>query len=349
MKNDKIVNAYDEFQMSEVSNRRILEKIKQKQQRSKKRPIFRTTLSLAATAAVMALVILSNTILQPNNNNFFALQAYAMEVGEDGTIELRMLEYANFNYSSHGVFHGHYDGENFYLNIAIGFIGENIKQVEFTTDVGFFAKQFIDRESITDDIHPMTSGGRILRFGDDFEIIGNSFIVDEDFMIDDWILFLGQEGEFDIDNRHRTVRAIATFNDGTTQEEVININLEDRFGWISLSDEATLESQRQFEVFRNFYENVPLEDLELIPESVKTFTDYYEFQIDESRFALTFRWFDGMEEFFDENGFLQRENTPWVMDDDGSGAILTVQRNDNGTFTGRVYLVPQELIDSVVF
>ncbi|MCL2838483.1 MAG: hypothetical protein FWE04_05395 [Oscillospiraceae bacterium] len=349
MKNDKIVNAYDKFQLSEVSNRRILEKIKQKQQRNKKRPVFRTAISLATTAAVLMFALFGVRFFTPDSNNFFALQAYAMEVREDGTIELRMLEYANFNYSSHGVWHGHYDGENFYLNIAIGFIGENIKQVEFTTDFGFFAKQFIDRESITDDIHPTTSGGRILRFGDDFEIIGNSFIVDESFIADDWILFLGQEGEFDMDNRHRTVRAIATFNDGTTQEEVININLEDRFGWITMDENVTLESQRQFEIFRNFYENVPLEDLELIHESVKTFTDYYEFQIDESRFVLTFRWFDGMEEFFDENGVLQRENTSWVMDDDGEGAILIVQRNDNGTFTGRVYLVPQELIDSVVF
>ena len=345
MRNKNIVDAYDSIEFSDATKNRMLEKTKQKTKKSKKHPVFRTAISLATTAAVLMFALFGQRFFAPDVNNTFLLQAFAMEVQEDGTVGLRMLEYANFHNSlQYGTWHGHYDGENFYLNIAIGIIGENIKQVEFTTDVGFFAKQFIDRESFTEDTNLMTSGGRILMFGTDFEIVGNSFVVDESFIADDWILFLGQEG-YAVKNR--TVRAVATFNDGTTQEEVITINLEESFGLASVAENAALEHQARFNATNDFIMNIPLDDLELIPESVKTFTEVYEFDLvgDGAR-PMWFQLFDFMEDYFDENGILARERSSWSMWDDETWSILVIKRNNDGTFTGMVYLVPQELIEA---
>ena len=103
------------------------------------------------------------------------------------------------------------------------------------------------------------------------------------------------------------------------------------------------ESMARFRILEDFFMNVTLEDSMLIPESVITFTDEYEFDIGGGR-PVWFGIWDGMEEWleFDENGYLPRENSPWGIWDEwesGEGIITRFRRNDDGTFTGMVYRV----------
>ncbi|MCL2838482.1 MAG: hypothetical protein FWE04_05390 [Oscillospiraceae bacterium] len=110
------------------------------------------------------------------------------------------------------------------------------------------------------------------------------------------------------------------------------------------------ESMARFRILEDFFMNVTLEDSMLIPESVKTFTTEYEFDIGGGR-PVWFGIWDGMEEWleFDENGYLPRENSPWGIWgewESGEGIITRFRRNGDGTFTGMVYnvQVPAELV-----
>ena len=103
------------------------------------------------------------------------------------------------------------------------------------------------------------------------------------------------------------------------------------------------ESRERFTALENFIMNTPGE---LIPESVKTFTDIYEFDMGHGR-PVWFQAFDGFAEYnLDENGVLLRERSSWGVWDDGTGFILMIKYNGDGTFTGMVYQmqVPVELI-----
>jgi len=114
------------------------------------------------------------------------------------------------------------------------------------------------------------------------------------------------------------------------------------------------ESMARFRILEDFFMNVTLEDSMLIPESVITFTDEYEFDIGGGR-PVWFGIWDGMEEWieFDENGYLPRENSPWGIWgewESGEGIIMRVRRNSDGAFTGMVYRVqvPESVMDLVL-
>ena len=133
------------------------------------------------------------------------------------------------------------DSESVYVNVWLKCEGENIKNVEFFTAEGFFAKQYIKRENgdiIRDDV-PMgavgtPSGGyTIVHYGNNYERVGNSLILNADEMTDDLLLFWGRESRrvgHDLNlPSELTFRAVATFNDGKTQEETVVIDLSPPF------------------------------------------------------------------------------------------------------------------------
>ena len=78
-------------------------------------------------------------------------------------------------------------------------------------------------------------------YGDDFEKIGNSFTLNKYDMTDDLLLFWGMELEYAGRGWHEqipeqiTIRAVATFNDGKTQEETLTLNFMEMGGIISVS------------------------------------------------------------------------------------------------------------------
>ncbi|GHU49290.1 hypothetical protein FACS1894127_2160 [Clostridia bacterium] len=190
----------------------------------RKLPLFRSAVALATVAAVFCLVMFGTTLLNPQTDNVFSIKAYAMEQQTDGSVELREVDLINQDH----IWSGYNDGENIYLNVRLKCEGENIKSVDFFTDEGFFAKQYIKMENgkiVTDNV-PISYVGdshTLVMYGTDFEIVGSKLTLEKDVMTDDLLLFLGSS----INGRMpltMTIRALATFNDGKTQEETLMID-----------------------------------------------------------------------------------------------------------------------------
>ena len=195
----------------------------------------------------------------PDVNNSFSIIAYAMETqagaqpwggaqagaGNVETIELQRVDIDLMN--QQGGWGGYFDGEHLFLNIALGVAGENIASVEFYTDIGFFAKQYIIREHgvivfPTNNLSILTDSGNVALFGTDFEILGNRFTLRADDMNEDLLLFIGEEWDNATRPHNIDITAIATFNDGSSQSESINLVFAGRMGQIAgpVSDRVPL-------------------------------------------------------------------------------------------------------------
>jgi hypothetical protein len=243
MKNDKIVNAFNSIQPGDGAKSRVLEKAMQK--REKKRPAFKVAASLAAAAAVISLIVFGNSLFSPQDANAFTVKVYAMEAQDDETVEMReinLMEEKHYRYS-------YKDGSVFYANINLKCEGENLEYVEFYADNGIFAKQYLKMENgkiITEEgvpaayhKEPGDEEYTLFMYGKDFDVIGVSFKLEKNEMADYFLLFLGTE----FTNRKEqptqmTIRAVATFNDGKTQEEILAIDLTgEGFGTVALRPE----------------------------------------------------------------------------------------------------------------
>jgi hypothetical protein len=135
-------------------------------------------------------------------------------------------------------------------------------------------------------------------------------------------------------------RVIIDTSKGYTGEIAPPITEEDL---ITGQAEGFHESQAEAERVREFFENIPLDKCELIPESVKVFKDVYEFTVGErdnpyTPYAeLTFyaEWVEFAK--FDKDGI---HRAGFVADDDREFYyMLVIKRDNNGTLTGMVYKV----------
>jgi hypothetical protein len=310
------------------------------QRQRKRRTRFRSAVAFASTAAVIAFVLLFNTLFVPQDINMFVIRAYAMEQQSDGSFELRELDLVNQS----GTWGAILDGTILYLNITLGFEGENIRSVEFNTDVGFFAKHNADMERGTEGgITLYTGDNAIILQGAGFERIGNSFTLTENEIADSALLFLGQDN-IDMEQRHlglqdMVIRAIVTFVDGTTQEETIAINLEGRQGVILSGDFSEYAANRSD--WLNWLDNIPLEENNLVPESVQVLTDacengiVYEFLVSGALFPLVILENDL---HFDEYGVFRGDMITIYPE----GYIAVARRGNDGVLTGMVYRIPEE-------
>jgi len=124
------------------------------------------------------------------------------------------------------------------------------------------------------------------------------------------------------------------FNDGSYDEQVLEIDLSGR-SWVVSSEPATPE---QDELLRQSREirNIPLEELELIPESVQVVTDVFEYDLGNGLVSIGF--LEGAEYPFDENGILRKAGG---ILDDGRVYLVVIKRDGNDVWTGMVYVAPQ--------
>jgi len=167
------------------------------------------------------------------------MQVYAMEEQEDGSAELREFQITDTD--TYEIYEDYTiktvvricDGKYMYKELLIKCDGNNIKNVEFFVDNdGLFAvsmaKSIIESwelEKYYDD------NGNELGWGkrgqiDDPEIMGASYKIDWKDMNDDLMLLVGKPYQNGADTpyfNNITVRAVATFNDGTTQEKSIKL------------------------------------------------------------------------------------------------------------------------------
>jgi len=376
MKNEKIANAFNTIHPGDEVKNRVYNRVMQKQQ--KKHPAFKTAASLATAAAVICLMVFGSMFLSPQGDNIFAIKAYAMEQQADGSIELRELDLINENpyWSSHN------DGSVFYVNANLKCEGENIKSVDFFTDCGFFAKQYLKIENgkiITEDgvtasycKAPGDVDYTLVRYGNDFEVIGSSFTLGNDAMNDDFLLFIGVEVSDWRDNPSQiTVRAVATFNNGKTQEQMIVLDLTTGLGGSGtvVMPPNELERIRTEAIrFEELIHSMPLEQCEVVSgsEIILTYGDTFVYAVKgDSRFSATAMWpiteesmnpandwslkRDGFPGLFDENGVMRfGSGIPyydiWDEYDGSDGYISVIENNGDGTFTGKTYIIPGRLI-----
>ena len=308
-------------------------------------PRGRRWLKYGLVAACLCIALLLSYWGAPTPTNAFIVNAYAVEIADDGTIELKeltetdLLEQSNF-------WVGQFDGENFYLNIGLRYDGSNIKSVDFITEDGFFAKQYIESVEVIDHVEV---GEKITKMVvTEFEIVGNRITLNDETMTDDLLLFWGtRAAEKSEVPEHIEMKAIATFNNGQTQEVIIPIDLPSRtnitFGvTVPETEEEIQQADEEIQrsrAMRAYYASLPLEQCELLAESVETVTDVYEVKVGNGTSWITD--FDRLE--FDENG-IYRDGYYEIFGHDGSEVYISVLKRDgNGVYTGMIYRVPENL------
>ncbi|NLO38286.1 MAG: hypothetical protein GX115_02265 [Ruminiclostridium sp.] len=281
MKGNEIINHIVRAEMPDMEQIRekcIRQVISQEQPR--KRPRFRAAVTLATTAVVVICLLFGTMLLNPHGDNVFFVKAYAMEQQPDGSIGLREVDVVN----QPDVWGGYTDGKVFYVSVGLKCEGENIKSIEFSTEEGFFAKQHIDDLKNSEDVKTLYVGAesRIAVYGTDFETVGDKIILNKDTLSDDLLLFWGTENN-DLKNipQKIDIQAKATFDDGRTDERTVTIDLSG-MGLIVGPVPVGEEKSEQFKEQYDYYKNIPLEQCELMPESVKTVTDVYEYKIGNS-------------------------------------------------------------------
>lgn len=296
-------------------------------------------LKVGVAAACLGLALLAVIWEMPNPANMFVVKAYALEEQEDGTIGLRESDLLQ----QPDVWGGYYDGEHLYINVGLRYEGENIESVTFTTEEGFFAKQSISALSTGENVGRMYVGAdnTLVLVGTEFEIVGSQVTLSGETMTDDLLLFWGMESETGAHPNKLEMTAVATFRDGQTQEVPISVDLSSGAGLAlfrksPLSEEEQQEAQQQGAETYAYYQSLPLEDCELIEDSVEAVTDVYEVPLG-SVVTNIITLNEDME--FDEDGIWR--GGPATSSD--QVYIPVIRRNADGTYTGMVYRVPEEL------
>lgn len=289
----------------------------------------------ALAAACLCIVLVVSFLYMPNPANAFVVKAYALDETEDGTIQLIETDLIN----QPDVWGGHFDGENFYVSVGLRYEGHNIKSVDFITEEGFFAKQYIDELTIGENVSKVYAGtdSRLVMYGTEFDIVGNTVTLNNETTTDDLLLFWGTPAT-DMSEVPQTIaiRSIATFQDGRTQEIAISVDLS---GVGAYTSATSKQEWQQHEAEMDYYRNLPLEQCELVEESVETVTDSYEVRLVNSTSWITIH--DEME--FNEDGIWRGGFCGDFTVDGYEVYIPVIQRDNNGLYTGMLYKVPKNL------
>ncbi len=292
-------------------------------------------LKYGIAAACLCAALLRPTIGIPNPANAFSVNAYALELGSDGTIKLKETDLIE----QPDIWGGHCDGENFYVNVGLRYDGSNIRSVDFTTETGFFAKQYIDNLAVGENVSKLYVGAdnRLVMYGTEFEIVGGTVTLNKETMTDDLLLFWGTKAaEMAEVPKHIDIKATAAFYDGRTQEVSVPIDLSGMgITSFTLSDEDIKRNKEESE----YYRNLPLEKCELLEESVETVTDVYEVKLGMSTDWIKIN--DEME--FNEDGIWRGGTRADVTEAGFEVLIPVIKRDANGVYTGMLYRVPENL------
>jgi len=293
-------------------------------------------LKYGAVAACLCIVLLGSFFSMPNPANAFLVKTYALAVTDDGTIGLTETDLLD----QPDIWGGHFDGENFFLNVGLRYEGSNIESVDFITEDGFFAKQHIGDLSVGDNVSRVYVGAenRLVVYGEEFEIAGDVLTLNEETMTDDLLLFWGTKvSDMREMPKHIEIRAVAKFNDGRTQEIVLPVDISGTgvAGGYFVSEEERQQQEEEFE----YYRNLPLEQCELVEESIETVTDFYEVALASSTNWITIRG----DMPFDEGGIFRGGLLGEPTIDGSELYIPVIKRDAEGVYTGMLYRVPKEL------
>ena len=367
MKNDKIVNAFNTIQLSDEVKNRVFHKAMAKQH--KKRPLFKAAASLAAAAAVICLIVFGSMLMPPHNENSFSLKAYATEQQPDGSIALREVDLLSEQTHYWSIDNA---GNFIYVSVNLKCDGENLESVDFYTDDGYFLIQN-SKLPLKENVDFYTVEGAPWK--------GISFrkgSADNDFTL--IIYTYGGPGWRETPSTI-TLRAVATFSAGKTQEETITFNLDNtedlpdiakipqRFLLHGITEEEFDKMRAESIRHENLVHSIPLEKCDIVPgsEVILTYGDTFEYRVDNASegfvsvsetamFLITEEsmnpandWSLSFPGLFDENGIARFGSalysaSTWEDYDGSDGYISVLENNGDGTFTGKTYKVPGWLI-----
>lgn len=330
MKNERIISSWDRLNPGEGEKTRIWNKIGKRQKSGS--PVFRPKFA-AVMAGIICLALAGGLLTALGNTNVFTVKAYALGESEDGSIELREMDLLDMP----DVWAGYFDGSNFYVSVGLKCQGKNIESVEFSTREGFFAKQYIDELSGGEGISKMYVGpdNRLVMYGDKFEPAGSRVTLDGGEASGNVLLFWGMQSS---DGNQRPpnieITAMATFEDGKTQEVPITIDLSG----LGVAGGAPLsrEEERHMEELVEYYDKIPIEQCLLVPESVKSVTEVYEYGSEGN--STIFPIYDGM--VFDEDGYFRCG----FYEEGREVFVSVIKRAGDGSLSGMLFRVPENLI-----
>lgn len=294
-----------------------------------RRPVRRW--KYGAAAACLCLLLAGMLFGGPAPADVFAVKAYALESGEDGGVLLAETDLPD----RQEVLGGHFDGENFYLNVGLRAEGQNIGHVVFTTKEGFFATQRVGVLTSGENVSKLYVGpeNRLAVCGREFEAAGSEITLDGG-AAEDLLLFWGiRTPDAAGLPEQAEIRAAVTFRDGKTEETSVTIPLQGQV--MAYTATADGEALRQAREELDYYRSLPLEDCELLEDTVETVTEVYECAIGNG--VSCHRDFGKMP--FDGDG-LFRAGISWDRD---AVYLTVIRRNGDGTYTGMVYRVPPAL------
>ena len=287
----------------------------------------------AAAACLCLIAALTLALMLPGRGGDFVLQAYALTQDEAGQVTLQELLL-----DEEDMWGGYYDGENLYINVALGCRGEDLKEVTFSVEQGFLARQDLSQLQQEKDLPKLFVGAeqRLAVWGRDFEILGNQATVPAE-ELENTLLFWGTATEDPHAHPQTvTVTAQATFVSGRQQTEELTVDLSG-MGAVSgqlLSPEDLEEARAE----SAYYKTLPLEDCILVEDSVVAVEDEYECSVEG-----TTTWHTVRQEDLDADG-IQRCGMFRAPGPEGLSVYLPVIcRQADGTLQGMVYRVPQAL------
>lgn len=284
-----------------------------------------------AAAAVLALALLIHTLPGRLADNVFTVKSCALDLDENGSVVLRETDLVE----SSDYWGGYCDGENYYVNMGFRYEGTNLKQVTFTTEEGFFARQQITPGLTEDQVSTIRVGpeDRLIVFGREFDLCGSSVTLEGAEMEEGLLLFWGvQAASTDDIPRDPAITAQAVFENGDTQTVQVKLDLSGMavFGGDIPQDPRDGRPVAYHQSM--YYRALPLEDCELVDEQMVTETytcavgDYPLIRTVPERKA------------FDEDGFC-RERRVRI----GGAFYLPVFHLENGGCMARLYRVPESL------
>lgn len=297
----------------------------------KKRRITKLFRGGAAIAAMVCLAVLLHTLIPQQPAGIFTVKAYALDLDDSGAVVLReedLLEKSDY-------WGGYYDGENYYINMGFRYEGENIQQVTFTTEEGFFAQQQITPGMSQEDISAIYAGPEndLIVFGEEFTVCGSSVTLEGAEMAEGLLLFWGiQALSADDIPKNPQITAEAVFQDGSTQTVDVRLDLSGMGVFGGKSQKDTQDGRPVAYHQSQYYKNLPLEDCELVNQQMVT--DLYEYTVDDYLLSIQVPERD----LFDENG-LYRVRRQRIS---GAFYLLTFQLEGNECMA-RLYKVPREL------
>lgn len=391
MKNDKIINAYNAIQPADGAQERVFEKAMQKQQKGFSRisrPATSTALkiaaSLATAAAVICIMVLGTTLpTSPaaQGGNSFSLRAYAMDYNEDGSVDLREVNLTQ----QEDLFIFFFDGTSVILHttFAIKCEGSNIESVTFYGTGGSFAEHHlasppdwvldatIDKpaqwlrfdeggDSIVKDGVPVFENGAPALSGFINTGLGNELTLDSESLAKNVMLSWATDISDGQTPSETTIRAVATFTDGQTQEETLTLKHPHSMRSVDVMQEDAERAQIVSGKVWELIHSIPLEQCQVVEGTEMTLSSGETYfirlgGISSYTFGQTQYDMLGMHGSFDERGMQILDSN--LMADIGGGLdgsldnydgsdilISVIKKAADETYVFMVYQAPGSLV-----